>query len=105
MRPRLMIFGLALSAALTTMGPANATSFCQVRQTNDGFVALRDGPDAGARLLVRMKPGEEVMLGQERRGVWRRVTWWPEGVRTTDQGFNRGGRVGWVHGRLIDDCG
>lgn len=98
---------LALGLTLMVAGPlpAGATAFCLVKATSDGFVALREGPGAQSRLLVRMRAGEEVLLREARRGAWLAVRWWPEGVRVTPEGFARGGRDGWVHGGLVEDCG
>src|SRR3712207_1924753 len=95
MRATFLASGLALSLALAA--PAQASLFCEVKATRDGFVALRDGPGAHARLLQRMRPGDEVMMGQGRKGAWVEVTYWrggrfatgknPEGDAATDRGW------------------
>lgn len=92
----------ALAAPAAT--PAKATAFCEVVDTPDGFVALREAPEAGSALVVRMQAGDEVMLLPERSGTWVRVRFWPAGERLQDGGFERY-RVGWVNEHLIDLCG
>lgn len=93
-------FALLLAAAL----PAHATVFCGIAPTADGFVALRAGPSASARLLARMRVGDEVMIGLDRVGPWVAVRWWPGDSRLV-RGFHTG-RRGWVHGALLDEvCG
>lgn len=97
--------GLAACALLALSLPASATAFCSIPQTRDGFVALRAGPSPNARLLARMRPGDEVMLGIEQTGRWQQVRYWQGQSRHTDGSFARG-RRGWVHGRLLgDNCG
>ncbi|MFX6040400.1 SH3 domain-containing protein, partial [Acinetobacter baumannii] len=81
--------------------PASATAFCEVKQTSDGFVALRAAPDRNAQTLARMKAGDEVMLRDGRRGVWQEVLHWPAGTRVERPGASTG-RRGWVHAQLID---
>lgn len=93
---------LALNALIAL--PASATSFCNIKRTSDGFGALRAGPDANARLLARMRPGDEVMLGMNERGPWQQVTFWRGQTRHQDGGFARG-QSGWVHRSLLGECG
>lgn len=100
----LLIAALAAGALAPLAAPASATGFCDIRSTRDGFVALRAGPSPDARLLARMRPGDEVMLGHERSGPWQQVTYWSGRTRLAE-GFARG-RAGWVHSRLISqECG
>lgn len=96
----LLVAGLAVPASL----PARASAFCEVIDTPDGFVALREAPDAGATLVERMHAGDEVMLLPEKSGPWVRVRFWRAGERLQDGGFERN-QVGWVNERLIDLCG
>lgn len=106
MFPRTLIPSLLAAALLlpVTGGEAAASSFCEVRRTADGFVALREGPSAEARMLVRMRADDEVMLTEVRQGDWVRVLHWPGQTRLSDGGFARG-RPGWVNRRLLGDCG
>jgi hypothetical protein len=94
----------ALALNLFVALPASATSFCNIKRTADGFAALRAGPDANARILVRMRHTDEVMLGQGERGPWREVTYWRGQTRHQEGGFGRG-RQGWMHRSLLGDCG
>ncbi|QCI68750.1 SH3 domain-containing protein [Phreatobacter stygius] len=95
------VVAAAMSAAQTS---ASATAFCAVKETSDGFVALRVAPDRNAATLARMKGGDEVMLRAGRRGVWQEVLYWPGGTRTAQPAASNG-RRGWVHAQLIDICG
>lgn len=102
---------LLLSLALALFGtlPAQASLFCEIKPTRDGFVALRDGPGPTARLVGRMRPGDEVMLGQGRQGAWTEVVHWRGGRWASGQhptGDPPTAR-GWMHEGLIapDSCG
>lgn len=95
---------LATGLVAPAVSPAQATAFCEVVGTPDGFVALREAPDADAALVERMHAGDEVMLLPEKSGAWVHVRFWRAGERLQDGGFERY-RVGWVNERLIDLCG
>ncbi len=95
----LIAAGFAIAAV-----PARATAFCEVVDTPDGFVALREGPGAGAALVERMHAGDEVMLLPEKSGDWVHVRFWRAGERLQDGGFERH-RIGWVKARFLDLCG
>lgn len=105
-------YGLILLVPLVVVGHApgvSATTYCLIKATKDGFVALRERPDAGARLLQRMKAGDEVLPTDERQGPWVRVNHWAGGrfaSGTTAKGDKPTAR-GWMHSRLIekDSCG
>jgi len=89
--------------------PAGASLFCEIKPTRDGFVALRSGPDPTARLLQRMRPGDEVLLRTERRGAWQYVTYW-RGGRFRSGHHPTGDpptALGWMHKDLVapDSCG
>jgi hypothetical protein len=100
MRRRVLIASL-LFASLQAV-PASATTYCYVRPTGDGFVALRFAPDAGSRMLARMRPGEEVLLEDGRRGAWQQVHL----MRRSggDDGYFGQNPSGWVHSGLIHRC-
>lgn len=89
---------------VATVHPAGATTYCTVRHTADGFVALRAAPDAASRLIVRMRPGEEVLLAEGRQGAWQRAYLMRRNSRGEDGGFERTNPLGWVHAALIRDC-
>jgi hypothetical protein len=88
---------------------AGATAYCEIRQTDDGFVALRAGPSARSEMLEKMRPGDEVLLGQGRVGRWVEVTFWRGGRFAS--GRNPDGDPatagGWMREDLIaeDSCG
>jgi hypothetical protein len=48
---------------------AQATIFCEVLKTPDGFVALRSGPSVKAKLLRKLKTGESVQVGLRKKGI------------------------------------
>lgn len=81
-------------------GAARATAFCEVKATRDGFVALRDAPSTGGRLIRRLKAGEMVQLDSTRpnpRG-WKAV------IFRADE--NAKAQPGWVSAGLIErECG
>lgn len=70
-------------------------------------MALRAAPRTRSALRARMRPGDEVMLGDERNGQWVRVTYWRGGRFAS--GKNPGGdpptAEGWVYSRLISKVG
>lgn len=102
---RMLLAGIVgVMATFAAQAPASATAFCEVKQTADGFVALRAAPDRNAATLVPMKAGDEVMLRDGRRGAWQEVLYWPAGTRLEGPGASAG-RRGWVHVQLLDICG
>ena len=89
---------------------AGASEFCDIRKTRDGFIALRAKPDAGAAMVARMKPGDEVMIDNEvaARNGWSRVYWWSGGRAQGDKmkGLDQTNGKGWVNSKLLgDECG
>jgi hypothetical protein len=90
-----VLAGLAVSVV-----PGHATAFCEVRQTSDGFVALREAPSASGKRLWRLKPGEMVQIDTTRpkKKGWAAVIY-----RSEDQKIQH---TGWVSDRLIEkECG
>jgi hypothetical protein len=103
---RPLSFALAAAALIAASAPASATYVCDVQRTADGFVALRAAPSAQSALLARMQPGQMVRLGNRDSGAWREVIYWTGGdVPIETEARFRQGLRGWVHGRLIGDCG
>ncbi len=84
--------------------PVHATEFCLIRKTPDGFAALRNAPSPNAKLIARMKAGEEAQLAQGVKGRWRKVIYWRGDDRLT-KGYDARFATGWVNGRLLADCG
>ena len=102
--PALIALALAV-AALTSSTPASATAFCDLKKTKDGFVALRAGPSADARLLAKMTVRDEVRIEQGQQGKWVEVTWWRGDDRLSRKHGGRG-LLGWVNGDLLGElCG
>ncbi len=91
-----------LGAALP--GPAFATAFCDLKETRDGFVALRAGPSPKAKLIAKLRGGDEVLRDEGRRGQWVKVRWWREGERLS-KGFDKHAGMGWLNERLLGACG
>lgn len=96
--------GVCASLILLAVAPAQATEFCEIVKTRDGFVALRAAPNPGARLLARMRPQDEVQLSGAPRGQWQRVIFWKDGDRL-GKGYDKHTAIGWVNRALIKDCG
>ncbi len=103
-RLTLAAFGLAALGLAVTAQPADASLFCTVLKSPDGFVALREKPDAGARIVERMRADDEVQALEGRRGRWQEVLHWRGDARYHEA--TRGNtRKGWVHMRYISECG
>ena len=64
------IAALVLSAAANG---ANATIFCELKATSDGFVALRAGPSKNARVIGKMKAEDHLQSLMEEKGKWARI--------------------------------
>ena len=85
--------------------PSMASSFCYVKETRDGFVALRSGPSALAPMVGVMKADDEVMIRGDHKGSWVKVTWWRSDDRLV-KGFDKIAGKGWVNRKFIDtECG
>jgi hypothetical protein len=82
--------------------PANATIFCEVLKTPDGFVALREAPSAGSKLLLRIKTGEQVQVDFTKKGTWEKVIYY----LSTGKPANAKPITGWVKSKYLSDvCG
>jgi hypothetical protein len=113
MLKRISVLTLAVSligGPLFGAGSALATEFCPIKKTPDGFIALRQQPNAKGKLVARMKPGDEVMLNNtvaDKNG-WTRVYWWKGGRfhGQTVKGIESADGQGWVNSKLLgDECG
>jgi hypothetical protein len=105
-----VLVAILAASLLPPASPVRATTFCDVRRTSDGFVALRAGPDAKARLVARMRAGDEVLVRDDvaSRGGFMFVTWWKGGRFKVkrDTGYDPSDGEGWVRETLIaDECG
>lgn len=110
-----LIVSLAEIALLApcAAAPARAEVFhiCSVRETKDGFVALRAAPRKDAPVVAKMVPGQMTMLDVKnykpvKSGNWVRLSWYP-GETMPDPGEPGYDKVkrGWTSYELIDDCG
>jgi hypothetical protein len=106
-----LLASLCLAATLTTAAaPASASEYCDIKQTPDGFIALRAQPGAKARLVARMKAGDAVMFDNtvDARNGWTYVLWWKGGRASgaTVRGLDTVNGKGWVNQMLLgDECG
>ncbi len=103
-RAVILLAAIVSTGALLAPAPASASLFCPLKKTSDGFVALRAGPSPAARLVARMRPSDEVGLGEARQGKWVEVTWW-RGDDRLGKPHNPPAGHGWAHRALIGDCG
>jgi hypothetical protein len=125
---RLTLAALAsLFFASLPVSHASAMSIsCTVTPTPDGFVALRDRPNAASRLLHRIRPGDHVEYmkrddetfvpgnwqlvhvlpgeRQETAPMFREVNGQPAADRLTEAQRRRV-KSGWMHRRYLDNCG
>ncbi len=117
MRKRFGLPGLAALALALTVGMANRAgatigNACEVKETPDGFVAIRAKPSAKAALVSKAKPGQllEIQQGKNRKpvasGLWWRVRHYPGDTALSpgDKDYHLV-RDGWIHSKLVGDCG
>ena len=98
----LIIVCLLIASCALASVPASATGFCHLKQTLDGFVALRAGPSPSARLVGRMNPQDEVLFGLGEKGNWVEATWW-RGDDRLNKGYDRIAGKGWVNTRFVEE--
>jgi hypothetical protein len=99
-----------VGVSLLSIAPAAATEYCNVRKTPDGFVALRTSPSPKAKLIAKMKAGDEVLGDSTVDSVkgWMYVTWWKGGRFKSGKpnGYDNPNGKGWVYGKFVDElCG
>lgn len=102
--PRLLVAAVLVAALLPGGAPAHATEFCMVRESGDGFVALRSGPGARFPLVAKMKADDEVRDMAEQKGSWVRVRHW-RGTERLEPATAEKCRDGWMHRRFMGECG
>lgn len=95
--------GLACVAILLCAANAHAATQCKIVRTADGFVALRAGPSAGSRMIVRMRPGDEIEIQNTRFDPWFDVRRW-RGLIPYDKSSRYPISRGYVHKRFLRDC-
>lgn len=115
-QPCLRRLGLATLLLVAASGAAMAQNVCTARATPDGFVALRDSPSAKGKLVVKMVPDDMVVIDRDprfpsgyvpvQRGQWLKASHFrgEEFPEPGDPGYEKV-RRGWVHEKLITDCG
>jgi hypothetical protein len=108
--------GIAFCMLAISAHGAFAQNVCTAEPTPDGFVALREAPSASARLIVQMHSGDMIVIDRHpsfptgfvpvRSGQWFRASHYVGNVFPTrgDPEFNNV-RRGWVHVRLVGECG
>jgi hypothetical protein len=91
------IVAIALILLLGAPAPTFATTGCPLKQTPDGFVALRNGPSPTAPIVARLGAKDVVLISTEHEpsGEWVYVS--------RVKGNGTYGPSGWVNGRLIDN--
>jgi len=108
--------GMGLAIALTLAGTAPARAgignACEVKETKDGFVAVRAAPNPKGALVSKATPGQivEVVVDSKQnpvaRGRWWRVRHYPgEAMPLPGEPEFKDIREGWMHSALIDGCG
>jgi Bacterial SH3 domain len=85
---------------LGAVEPGFATLFCAVLKSPDGFVALRAKPSIHARLLARMRTGDEVQALDGERDGWQEVYHWHSADRLHDP-TRANKRHGWARSRYV----
>ncbi len=124
-----MPLAILTTFALLGLSASPAWAFaisCTVTPTPDGFVALRERPDASSRLLHRIRPGDNIeymkrddetfvpgkwqlvhVLPGERQAtapLFREINGKPTADRLTEAQRRRV-KTGWMHRRYLDNCG
>lgn len=97
--------GLALASLLAFASPADATVFCPILKSRDGFVALRSGPGMRYPVIARMQEDDEVLAvtDADKHGWMRVHHWW--GQERHDERTRSKYRKGFVHKRHVGECG
>jgi hypothetical protein len=69
---------LAIGVLAAPRAAIAQTVYCRIQRTADGFVALRTGPTTSARIIARMRPGDEVVVinDQPAGRAWTEVLYW-----------------------------
>lgn len=115
MSPNFATAALVTVAGISLFAPASARAevfnVCEIRQTSDGWVALRSTPGTSGQVVARMAPGHVLVLDRTgnklvMRGKWYRASYFPGEVMPNpgDPGHDKI-RKGWVHTSVVGDCG
>lgn len=111
MKTLFLFFTIAFLALIGAQAAA-AQNVCSAIETADGFVALRDRPSAKGRLIVRMRPGDFVVIERKgyewiTQGKWYLALHYRGGETFPEPGEAEYRKVkrGWVHESLVGECG
>lgn len=107
-----MALGLAVTLAAGSQAQAGIGNACEVKETPDGFVAIRARPSAKAPLVAKATPGHIVEVTVDKAGnpraagIWWHVRHFPGEAmpNPSDAAFGQV-KSGWMHSKLIDGCG
>ena len=97
---------VCLVVGIAAAGPVNATAFCEVASSKDGFAALRAAPDRGAKIVMKLTPAHMVQLHPVKSTPTRNKDW----VAVSAIPYGQSERIlarGWIHKAMIvpDSCG
>jgi len=111
MKLKPILLAAALTAAFAGAAQAEVFHICSVRETKDGFVALRSAPKKDAPVVAKMVPGQMTVIDVKnykpvKSGNWVSISWYPGEVMPDpgEPGYEKVKR-GWMSYELIDDCG
>jgi hypothetical protein len=101
---------VAAAGSIAAPQDVSAGYLCDVKPTDDGFVALRAAPSPKGFVITRMRPGNAINLLHPpdyddlvRSGSWLFVAYFPSVSDIPDEARDEAVR-GWVAERLLD-CG
>jgi hypothetical protein len=101
----LAALGLAVMLAPTS---AFAKFVCGVKETSEGFVALRTEPNSESRLVAKMRAGDTMWIDLERlvppRDGWVFINWVKQETEAKTGGItSQIDGKGWVRENLMDE--
>ena len=91
---------MACTVAFVSNAHATIDYCVRVRNTPDGFIALREGPGAQSRVKARLKPGELLITDAESTGPWTFVN----SVLSRDRGKTNNFTQGWVARKFTESA-
>lgn len=111
MKLKSILLAAVLASAFASAAQAEVFHICSVRETKDGYVALRSAPKKDAPVIAKMMPGQMTVIDVKnykpvKSGNWVSVSWYPGEVMPDpgEPGYEKVKR-GWMSYELIDDCG
>ena len=93
------------AAACLMAGSAQASLYCEVVATSDGFAAIRSAPSIRASILKKHPKDRLILLDDTRKPPSNAKSW--EAVSIEDPATKRIVARGWIHKSLIksESCG